>query len=248
MPAYASGGYYREGKGLDGLAAEVGGYAAAGFDSVKVKVGRLAPREDAERVRVVRETVGPATRVAVDANNAWPNPKAAIRAVRAMEEHDLWWVEEPLMPDDIPGHAAIAAAIDVPVATGELEATRWGFRALLDAGGADIVQADATVCGGITEWMRIAHLAGARDVPMAPHWVANLHVQLVAAVPNGLTVEWFDLDQDVLNFERLVAEPLRPVDGMIDVPDRPGHGIGFDPEAIARFTVEGAVPSAAVHA
>jgi len=244
--AYASGGYYREGKGLDGLAAEVSGYVANGFDAVKVKVGRLSPKEDAARVRAAREAIGPDVKLAVDANNGWVDPKSAIRAVREMEESDLWWVEEPLAADDIAGAGVVARAIDVPVANGELEATRWGFRALLDAGGADIVQADATVAGGVTEWMRIAHLAGANGVPVAPHWVANIHVHLVAAIPNGLTVEYFHLSEDVLNFERLVAEPLQPSGGVIPVPRRPGLGIVFDPESVREFTVAGKLPDAAL--
>jgi D-arabinonate dehydratase len=246
VPAYASGGYYREGKGLDGLAAEVGRYVANGFDAVKVKVGRLSPREDAARVRAAREAIGPDVRLAVDANNGWPDAKAAIRAVREMEDADLWWVEEPLAADDIAGAGAVARALDVPIANGELEATRWGFRALLDAGGADIVQADASVAGGVTEWMRIAHFAGTRAVPVAPHWVPNLHVHLVAAVPNGLTVEYFHLDEDVLNFERLVAEPLQPSGGCIPVPPGPGLGIVYDADAVKEFTVSGSLPTSAL--
>jgi D-arabinonate dehydratase len=246
VPAYASGGYYREGKGLDGLAVEVSNYVANGFDAVKMKVGRLSPAEDAARVRAAREAIGPDVKLAVDANNGWPNVKAAIRAVREMEESDLWWVEEPLAADDIAGAAAVAQVLDVPVANGELEATRWGFRALLDAGAADIVQADASVAGGITEWMRIAHLAGALDVPVAPHWIPNIHVHLVAAVPNGLTVEYFHLSEDVLNFERLVAEPLQPAGGVIPVPPGPGLGIVYDRAAVTSFTIAGGLPASAL--
>ncbi|MEX2555420.1 MAG: mandelate racemase/muconate lactonizing enzyme family protein, partial [Actinomycetota bacterium] len=228
VPCYASGGYYREGKGLDGLAAEMGRYLAAGFTSVKMKVGRLDAREDAERVRVARETIGPGVQLALDANNAWPDAPTAIRAVRMVEEYDPWWIEEPVMPDNVPASAAVAAALDLPVATGEHEATRWGFRDLLDRKAADIVQPDATVCGGVTEWIRIAHMAAGWDVPVAPHWFANLHVHLVAAVPNGLTVEFFVLEEDVFNFERVVRDPLRPAGGMLEVPQRPGHGIVLD--------------------
>lgn len=238
VPAYASGGYYREGKGLDGLAAEMSRYMDMGFTSVKMKIGRLSPREDAERVRVAREVVGPDVQLAVDANNAWSDAASAIRAARMMEKYDLWWLEEPVMPDNMPASAEIAAALDVPVATGEVEATRWGFRELLDRRAADILQPDATVAGGVTEWMRIAHMAAGWDVPIAPHWMANLHVHLLAAVPNGLTVEFFVLDEDVFNFERMVREPLRPENGLLQVPQRPGHGVELDDQALARFQIE----------
>lgn len=239
VPAYASGGYYREGKGLDGLAREMGRYVELGFTAIKMKIGRLDPRDDAERVRVARETIGPKVRLAVDANNAWPDAATAIRAARMLEPYDIWWLEEPVMPDNLPASAEIAAALDVPVATGEIEATRWGFRDLMAQRAADILQPDATVVGGISEWMKIAHMAAGWDLPIAPHWVANIHVHLVAAIPNGLTVEYFLPEQDVLNFERLVREPLQVKDGMIRVPQRPGHGIEFDEEAVERFRVAG---------
>jgi D-arabinonate dehydratase len=241
-PAYASGGYYREGKGVDGLVAEMTGYVDAGFDAVKMKVGRLSPRDDAERVRAVREAVGPDVRLAVDANNAWPDAKTALAAIRLMEPHDLWWIEEPLMPDDVAGMATIASRTDVPVATGEIEATRWGFTALFERGSCEIAQADATVAGGVTEWLRIAHVASGYAIPIAPHWMANIHVPLVAAIPNGLTVEYFVLEQDVFNFERLVAQPLCPRGGSIPVPDRPGHGIVLDEDAVRSLMVAGELP------
>jgi D-arabinonate dehydratase len=242
VPAYASGGYYREGKGLDGLADEVRRYAANGFTSFKIKVGRLDPIEDAERVRVARETVGPHARLALDANNAWRDAASAISAVRRFEPYDPWWIEEPVLPDALTASRDVADATRVPVATGEIEATRWGFKALLDNRAASILQADATVAGGITEWVRIAHLASAYDVQVAPHWMQNLHVQLVAAVDNGLTVEYFHLDEDIFNFERLVTEPLESRDGTLVRPDRPGTGVAFDPSAVEQWTVTGSVP------
>jgi D-arabinonate dehydratase len=238
VPAYASGGYYREGKGLQELAAEMEHYMAMGFTAVKMKTGRLDPREDAERVRVVRETVGPRVSLAVDSNNAWPDAPTAIRAARMLEKYDIWWLEEPVMPDNVGASAEIAAALDFPVATGEIEATRWGFRELLEHRAADILQADATVAGGVTEWMKISHMAAGWDIPIAPHWMANIHVHLVAAIPNGLTVEFFVLEEDVLNFERVVRQRLQPVNGMIQVPQRPGHGVELDDEAVARFRIE----------
>lgn len=236
VPAYASGGYYRSGKGLDGLAEEVASWRDRGFRDVKIKVGGAPLREDVERVRVAREALGADGRLALDANNAWHTPADAIRAARAFEPYDIWWLEEPLSPDDIPGHAELAAALEMPVATGEIHANRAEFREILRQRAADIIQADAGVCGGITEWLRIARAAATFGVPVAPHWHADLHVPLVAASENGLTVEYFYLDGDVYNFARLVAEPLHPVDGRLPVPTAPGIGIAWDEAAVQRFT------------
>ncbi len=238
VPAYASGGYYREGQGLDELVGEMQRYMEMGFTSVKMKIGRFEPRQDAERVRVARETVGPKVRLAVDANNAWSDASSAIRAARMLEKYDIWWLEEPVFPDNLPASAEVAAALDVPVATGEIEATRWGFRELLERRAADILQPDATVAGGVTEWMKIAHMATCWDLPVAPHWMANIHVHLLAAVPNGLTLEFFVLEEDIFNFERIVQERLQPKNGMIQVPQQPGHGVELDDQAVARYRIE----------
>ncbi len=108
----------------------------------------------------------------------------------------------------------------------------------MEAGAAAILQADATVAGGITEWKRIADMAATWDLPMAPHWMANIHVPLVAAVPNGLTVEYFDPDEDVFNFERIVARPLEPSNGLIQASERAGHGVEFDNAAMREFAVD----------
>ncbi|HVX44142.1 MAG TPA: mandelate racemase/muconate lactonizing enzyme family protein [Mycobacteriales bacterium] len=235
VPAYASGGYYRPDKDLDGLARELSSYAELGFTDFKIKVGAVELRDDVERVRTARATIGPHGRLALDANNAWKTPADAIRASRAFAEFDIWWLEEPLGPDDLPGHARIRAESAIPVATGEIEATRWGFRDML--GAADIIQADAGVAGGISEWIKIAHTAATFDVPVAPHWHANLHVPLAAATENCLTVEYFPLESGVYNFERLVAERLAPAAGRIPVSDRPGLGLVLDPAAVAEFRI-----------
>ena len=107
------------------------------------------------------------------------------------------------MPDDIDGHAQLAARGPIPIATGEIEATAWGFGHLLRARAAHIHQTDACVCGGVGEWMKAAHAAAAFGVQVAPHWHHNLHAQLAAAVSNGLVVEHFALDEGVYNFEEL---------------------------------------------
>jgi L-alanine-DL-glutamate epimerase-like enolase superfamily enzyme len=239
VPAYASGGYYRPGDPLDNISEEMHSYRAMGFTDVKMKVGGAAFEVDVARVQAARQAIGPTGRLALDANNAWRWPYDAIRFARAVEQYDIWWLEEPLSPEDVAGHAEIARSLEMPVATGEIHATRWDFRALIEQRAADILQPDAGVLGGITEWLKIAHTAASFNLPVAPHWHANVHVHLVAAVHNAITVEFFVLEQDIYNFERLVTSEtrLRPQDGRLPLPSGPGLGLTLDEQALARWQV-----------
>ena len=236
-PAYASGGYYAEGKTPDDLADEVRGYVDMGFTAVKIKVGGVSTADDADRIAAARETVGPGVELFLDANNAWRDAASAIRAVRAWEEWDPGWIEEPLMPDDVDGHARVAESVATPVATGEIHATRWDFLQLVDRGAADVLQPDAGVCGGITEWRRIAGLAAAHDLAVAPHWLADLHVHLVAATPNAAWVEYFT-DFKVLNLGRLFSTALEVVPGGVALPSGPGLGVALDDDAVSRYSID----------
>ncbi len=142
--------------------------------------------------------------------------------------------------------AELAKRISIPLATGELESTRWPFRQFLDERSVHILQPDATVCGGVTEWRRIAQMAAGFDVPVAPHWAAEIHAHLVAASPNGLAVEYFTPDRDIVNFDRLVANPLKPVDGSIRLSEAPGHGLLLDKESVKRHTRHDSHPDQAI--
>lgn len=245
LPAYASGGYYRpdEGPWADAVRREIEANRADGFSDHKIKVGGLPVPEDAERVAAAVDAVGPRGRLALDCNNAYPTAAEARRAIRAFEDaagaHGLWWVEEPLSPEDVDGHARLVDSVETPIATGEVHQTRYEFRELLERRAADIVQPDAGVLGGVTEWMRVAHAAELFSVPVAPHWHANLHVHLAAATPGCLTVEFFALEKDIFNFERLLREDTRltSVDGHVTVPDRPGLGVELDQAALEQFAV-----------
>jgi L-alanine-DL-glutamate epimerase-like enolase superfamily enzyme len=238
VPAYASGGYYLPGKGLDGLAREVAGYVETGLRAVKIKVGRASGREDAARVEAVRKAVGPDVEVMADANNAWNDAATAIRAIRLWEDFDLAWVEEPTMPDELDASAAIARAVRVPIATGEIHQTRWDFLEIIRKEAASIIQPDAGVCGGITEFRRIASLAAAHSIPVAPHWLADLHVHLVAATPNATWVEFFT-GTDVLNLMEVFKTRLRVKDGGLTLPQEPGLGVVLDEAAVERFSQDG---------
>ena len=239
VPAYASGGYYRPGDPIDLIQAELADYLARGFADVKIKVGGAPLEVDVQRVRAARAAIGPRGRLALDANNAWRTPHDAIRFARAVEDADIWWLEEPLPPDDVAGHAEIARVLEMPVATGEIHATRWEFADLIARRAADILQPDAGVAGGVSEWLKIAHTAASFNLPVAPHWHANLHAHLTAAVGNGLVVEYFVLEQDIYNFERLLTPEtrLRVQDGQILLPGHPGLGITLDPAALERWAI-----------
>jgi L-alanine-DL-glutamate epimerase-like enolase superfamily enzyme len=237
VPCYASGGYYRDEDPVAAVTAEMERYVGLGFRDVKMKVGGAPLEVDVARVRAAREVLGAAGRLALDANNAYRSVPEALRAARAFEPFDPWWFEEPLSPDATAGHAALARELEMPVATGELHQTRWEFRDLLERQAADILQPDAGVLGGISEWLKVAHAAQVFDVPVAPHWHADLHVHLAGATPNCLTVEWFRLEEDIYNFERLLAQRLQPRDGTLALPRRPGLGLVLDEDAVARYAV-----------
>ncbi|MFB6106639.1 MAG: mandelate racemase/muconate lactonizing enzyme family protein [Halobacteriaceae archaeon] len=236
VPAYASGGYYREEKGLQGLRKEMQTYVDRGHDVVKMKVGREDLATEVERVEAVRETIGPHRTLLMDANGKWQNKQEAVRACRAFGEYDPYFIEEPVMPDSLDLMREVNAALDYPVAAGELEFNRYGFADLLRENAVEIVQPDATVVGGVTEWLKVAHLAAAHDIPVAPHYNWDLHVQLLGAIENGLWAEYFYRDSDVKAFDDVLVNPVEPDDeGFIHLADRHGHGIELDRDALEDF-------------
>jgi L-alanine-DL-glutamate epimerase-like enolase superfamily enzyme len=237
VEAYASGGYYRPGDPVQLVTGEVERYVALGFEDYKMKFGGLPLADDVARVAAAREALGPGRRLALDINNGWNDVTEAMRAIAAVEEFDIWWVEEPFLPDDIRSHRRLNQRSPIPIATGEIEATRWAFAELIEQGAADILQPDANVCGGVTEWIRIARMAESFGIPVAPHWHANLHAELAACTPNCITVEYFALAEGIYNFEALVEKPLEVADGQIVLGNAPGIGFDLDPEQLERYSV-----------
>jgi L-alanine-DL-glutamate epimerase-like enolase superfamily enzyme len=243
VPAYASGGYYRpeEGDYAQAVATEISGNIASGFSDHKIKVGGLPVADDAKRVAAAVEAMQGRGRLALDANNAYPSDTDARSALRAFEKAagstGLWWFEEPLSPDDVAGHARLRARCETPIATGEIAAGRSEFRHLIEAGAADILQPDAGVLGGITEYLRVAATAATFGLPVAAHWHANLHAHLAAATANCLTVEHFDMAKDIYNFETLLEPSSRMTfgDGHVVVPDAPGIGIVLAEDVVAAY-------------
>lgn len=228
--AYAAGGYYEEGKGIPELCAEMEGYVRAGFRAVKMKVGwpGVTLHDDAERVRAVRDAIGPDIDLMIDANNAW-DAKTALKFGRMVEACDPYWFEEPVPADDLRGGALLVSALDTPVASGENEFTRWGARELIEAHAADVIQLDPNICGGISEWLKAAAMASAYHLKVAPHGNPNIGSCCVAAVENGLITENYPTaHQNVM---------MGPVDfrsdGFIYMSDAPGLGIEWDEDVIA---------------
>ncbi|MFZ0214721.1 MAG: mandelate racemase/muconate lactonizing enzyme family protein [Candidatus Dormiibacterota bacterium] len=228
VPAYAAGGYYEDGKGPLELGREMAHFVEAGYRAVKMKIGGAPHREDCARVQAAREAIGPDVQLMIDANDAWTAAEA-IRFGRAVEQYDISWFEEPCWPDDLEGAREVCAALDMPVASGEIEYTRWGCRDLIERRAADIVQADPQTCGGLTEWVRVAALASAHHLPVSPHGNQYVGAHAVAAVENGLIVE---------SYARLQAwqdDYLRPIDlqdGEIVLPQTPGIGLEIDTTAL----------------
>ena len=241
VPAYASGGYYLSGKTPKMLGQEMAAYVKAGFKAVKMKVGRLSPKEEEVRIRAAREAIGPDIYLMLDANNAWSDVPTALTYMKRYEPYDPYWIEEPFGPDEIDMHARLAELTSITVATGEIAYGRWYHKELLDKRGAEIIQTDACVCGGITEWKRITALAAGYGVTVCPHWFHDVHAPLVAATPNARYVEFFHDDQ-VLNFRRLVDNQLQVKNGDLILHQEPGLGFNFDEKAVRKYALGKAKP------
>ncbi len=241
VPAYASGGYYLPGKKPKKLGDEMASYVKAGFKAVKMKVGRLSPREEEARIKAARDAIGPDVHLMLDAINAWSDLPTAMRYMERYELYDPYWMEEPFSPDEIDLHARLAKLTRVTIATGEIGYGRWYHKELLDKGAAEILQTDAAVCGGITEWKRIAATASSYGVTICPHWFHDLHAHLVAATPNARYVEFF-IDDQVLNFRRLIDTQLKHKNGDLLLPKTPGLGFRFDEKAVKKYALDKANP------
>jgi L-alanine-DL-glutamate epimerase-like enolase superfamily enzyme len=207
---------------LDKLLRQTDDNLGKGFRAIKMKVGRANLFEDVERVKAMREHLGAGFPLMADANMKW-SVDGAIRAARALQPFDLTWLEEPTIPDDPAGHARIVREGGLPIAAGENLRTLWEFKLYVAGGGVTYPEPDVTNCGGVTPFMKIAHLAEAFNLPVTSHGAHDVTVHLLAACPNRSYLEAHGF-----GLERYIAEPLEIQDGFALAPDRPGHGIAFD--------------------
>jgi D-galactarolactone cycloisomerase len=236
VPVYGSGGWTNFSESE--LVAEQVGYVERGFPRVKMKVGKdfgMSEDEDVKRLAAVRKAVGDDVEIYVDANNGY-YAKQAIRMSQIFEQFDVKWFEEPVLADDIEGLSVISQSTTIPVATGEHEYTKYGFKELISRGGADIVQPDIGRVGGVTEWMKVAHIAHGFNLPVAPHAYQLIHLHVACATPNLKVVEYLGVSDQS---DRVwYTEFPEPVNGMWSpYPDRPGLGLELDPEVVKKFKV-----------
>jgi D-galactarolactone cycloisomerase len=249
VQAYATGLYRRKaGDPLRYLAEEAAGYVAEDFKAVKLKVG-FGVEEDAAVTRAVREAIGPNVALMVDANHAY-DATAAIRLGRMIEPLDIGWFEEPVPPEDVAGYRAVKDALSIPIAGGECEFTRFGFRDLLVSRALDIIQPDTCASGGLSECKKIADMAEAFGVRYNPHvWGTGVAIaaslQLLAVLPAHTPPSLAPLEP-MLEFDRtehpirqaILTRAIEHVGGVVRIPDGPGLGIDVDRNALAEFAIQ----------
>jgi L-alanine-DL-glutamate epimerase-like enolase superfamily enzyme len=207
----------------DALAAK-----AKGFGGAKIKVGRPHVAEDVARLSAVRDAVGPAWDIMTDANQGL-SLSEAIRRARHLEALDIAWFEEPMPGDDVAAHAELARSTSVPIAVGESLYSISQFKDYLQAGACSIVQVDVARIGGITPWLKVAHMAEAFNVSVCPHFLMELHVALCCAVPNSRWVEYIPQLDTITRIQLSIRE------GRAFASSEPGLGIDWDWDAIARL-------------
>ena len=199
-----------------------------GFKQMKTQLalpGDTNPGKEIERIRVVRDAIGYETDLMCDINQRW-DVRQAISIGKQVDPFRLFWLEDVTASDDYAGLARVAEALDTPVAGGEYVYGIAPFRQMLEARSVDIVMIDVLRAGGITQWLKIAGMAEAFNLPVVSHLAPEIHVHLVSAIPNGLTVEYMPWSS------RLFRDVPQPKNGQLSVPQRPGLGLEFDPKVV----------------
>ena len=230
VPTYASGALMRPHQ-IDYLAKAGPRLRDMGFRQMKMQCGsEPTVAASVERVRVMREAIGPDVDLMCDINQLW-TVNQAIEVGRRIEPYHLFWLEDPTAHDDFAGLARIADNLVTPIAAGEYHYGIVPFRHMLEARSIDVVMIDLLRVGGVTQWMKVAGMAEAFNLPVVSHLVPELHVHLIAAIPHGLTVEYMPWTL------RLYEETPRLENGQLLVPDTPGFGLAFDQAALKRYQV-----------
>ncbi|MCS7120676.1 MAG: mandelate racemase/muconate lactonizing enzyme family protein [Nitrososphaerota archaeon] len=238
---YASAGMW---KSPGEVAKEAAEYVNQGFTAIKIRAG-LSPEEDVELVRAVRDAVGYGVDLMVDEGKSYSEPwtlKKVIRLAKEMERYEVYFLEEPLPPDDLDGYRKLCSSVDLPIATGENEFTRYGFKELLVNNAADIIQPDVTHAGGLLECKKIAAMASVWNVPVIPHCFSSsvslaATIHFSASTSNCPIVE-YDCTFNPL-MSNLTSRPITVEDGYIKVPDKPGLGIELEDAFIKTYEYKG---------
>jgi len=229
-PVYASGALLRQ-HGLEYLEKAGPRLVEMGFRQMKTQMGsEPTPAASAERIRVLREAVGPDIDIMCDINQLW-NTNQAIDVGKRVEPYNLFWLEDVVAADDYQGLAKVADNLSTPIAAGEYVYGIAPHRQLIEHRSVDIVMIDLARVGGITQFLKVAGMAEAFNMPVVSHLIPEIQVHLISAIPNGLTVEYFPWT-NVFWQEMPAME-----DGMIVVPDRPGLGLAFDQQALSKYGV-----------
>jgi len=224
LPAYGSGCF--RGSGGDGMIAKALHYKERGYPAIKMQVAHTADlKTDLDNVRRMREVLGPDIAIMIDVNMGW-TADIAIEMGRKFQDYGVYWLEEPVVPDDFAGYLRIAEALDLRIVGGETHFTRFDLKPFFEHPRLPILQPDP-MRGGLTELRKIAAVADTWGMTLAPHLFAELNVQLLAAIPNGLWIEDMGLTDD------LWVDPVPVVNGTIVAPERPGHGLAFKPEILS---------------
>ena len=234
VPTYASGALMRQFP-LEHVVRAGPRLVERGFRQMKMQLalpGDTSPALEVERTRLIRESIGEDIDLMCDINQRW-DVRQAIAIGRRIERYHLFWLEDVVAHDDFAGMARVADALETPIAGGEYVYGTVPFRHMLEARSVDIVMIDVLRAGGITPWLKIAGMAQAFNLPVVSHLVPEIHVHLIAAIPNGLTVEY--MPWSGILFEEVPA----PEKGVLTVPDKPGLGLKFNRKTLKRFAEAG---------
>ena len=202
-----------------------------GFNAIKMKIGRQNISKDIERIAKIRSVLGNNRKLMVDANMNWTVDQA-IQAARLMQPYNVFWFEEPTIPEDIEGHIRIQNEGGIPIATGENFHNVFEFEHFISSHAVSFPEPDVATIGGITAWMKVAKMALKSNLPITSHGVHDLHVHLLAAAPNSSMME-----VHAFGLENYIVEPLQIVNGNTIAPNRPGHGVEFDFEKLTPLRI-----------
>lgn len=211
------------------LLSNIQSYLDKGFKAVKIKLGQKTLEEDVERVAAVRELIGPTMPFMVDANMGW-TVEEAIKATKSLQQYNLLWLEEPTIPDDYDGYRQISERGGLALAAGENFHTIYEFKMMIERGGIDFVQPDASNIGGITGWLKVANLAYAHNIPVCTHGMQELHVSLMAAIPHQSYLEVHSFPIDQYTNRLLVLN-----EGQAVAPEVPGTGVQFNWDSLKKY-------------